>query len=412
MSVLLALTLLSGVVRADLGESESLVAPYPAHWVWVGDPILERTALVDLETERLLGVVSSGYRFPLLLHPAGASEFYTIDMFFSRKTRGTRTDAVTVYDATSLEPTAEIVIPPKRAVVVTTRSTAAIEDEGRFLAVFNLTPATSLSVVDLRERRFVRELETPGCSLVYAAGPRRFAMLCMDGALLVIDLDETGAETRRHRSEPFFDPQEDPVTEKAARWGSRWIFVSFEGFAYSVDLAGERPVFEERWSLFQDGDRSDDWRIGGTQHLAVHQASGRLYSLVHQGGPHTHKQAGTEVWVYDLAKRERLQRIELESSGLALFMNPIDDEGFAGGLLHWLAGQAMGSVPELAISEIAVTQEARPRLVTIGQIGGVAHYDADSGELLGRAYPGNITNAGLSLPGASGRGVEVGGASR
>ena len=39
------------------------------------------------------------------------------------------------------------------------------------------------------------------------------------------------------------------------------------------------------------------------QHLAVHQKSGRLYSLMHQGGPDTHKEPGTELWIYDLARR-------------------------------------------------------------------------------------------------------------
>lgn len=45
--------------------------------------------------------------------------------------------------------------------------------------------------------------------------------------------------------------------------------------------------------------------------LAVSGAINRLYLLVHRGGRFTHKEAGTEVWIYDLAQRKRLQRLTL-----------------------------------------------------------------------------------------------------
>src|SRR5437870_2346736 len=84
-------------------------------------------------------------------------------------------------------------------------------------ALFNLPPVTSLSIVDVKARRFTTEVPTPGCSLVYAAGPRRFLMLCANGAALIVVLDDAGQQTRVERSQPFFDPQKDPVTEKAVR---------------------------------------------------------------------------------------------------------------------------------------------------------------------------------------------------
>ena len=87
------------------------------------------------------------------------------------------------------------------------------------------------------------------------------------------------------------------------RLGDSWLFVSFEGLVHPVDVSGPAPRFGERWSLLDSADRKDGWRIGGQQHLALHGPTGRLYSLVHQGGPDTHKQAGTELWVYDLATR-------------------------------------------------------------------------------------------------------------
>lgn len=43
---------------------------------------------------------------------------------------------------------------------------------------------------------------------------------------------------------------------------------------------------------------------------ALHRASGRLYSAVHRGERHGYQQPDSEIWVYDLAKRRRVQRIE------------------------------------------------------------------------------------------------------
>src|SRR5207249_4995007 len=103
------------------------------------------------------------------------------------------------------------------------------------------------------------------------------APLFANGAALTVTLDDTGHETRVERSEPFFDPQKDPVTEKAVRRGSEWLFVSFEGVVHPVDVGGDMPRFGETWSLVDDADRRAAWRVGGGQHLAVHAASGRLY---------------------------------------------------------------------------------------------------------------------------------------
>ena len=97
---------------------------------------------------------------------------------------------------------------------------------------------------------------------------------------------------------PPSEPSDGPVRLLLGRGAS------FEGLLHTVDVSGSELVFGEPWSLLTDADRREDWRIGGAQHLAVHEGSGRLFSLVHQGGVDTHKQAGSELWVYDLAARE------------------------------------------------------------------------------------------------------------
>jgi methylamine dehydrogenase heavy chain len=386
-----------------VGRVEGLPSPLPPHWVWVGDPILHRLALVDVDEGRLRGMISAGYGIPRALFPPERDEIYVPETHYSRGSRGERADVLTVYDSVSLAPVAEVPLPPKRALNAVPVGNAALSDDGRFAAVFNMTPATSLSIVDLEGRRFAAEIATPGCGMVYAAGPRRFVLPCMDGALLVVELDPSGAEAGKRRTRSFFDPESDPVTEKAVRAGGRWLFVSFEGYLHEVEVSGAEPGFAEPWSLFDAAERAEGWRIGGAQHLAVHEASGRLYALVHRGGPDGHKEPGSEVWVYDLASRRRTLRIELVSPGLTYLGSPIEparDRVWLARLWDWL----LESPRFPRTDAITVTPDAEPRLVAVNLFSGaLAAYDARSGAFLRRVYTGNLSSVGVQAPGPPGR---------
>ena len=383
-----------------IGRVETLPATLGPHWVWASDPVLERIALVDLDRGDMLGTVDGGWGFTVGVFPEGRPEIYVPGTYYSRGSRGVRTDVVTFYDAHTLAPNGEVVLPPKRASNVLPSANNALSGNERFLAVFNMTPATSLSIVDVVKRAFVTEIPTPGCALVYTAGPRRFAMLCGDGALLLVSLDETGRLASKRRTERFFDPATDPVTEKAARWGTSWVFVSFEGLAYRVDFSETEPVFETPWSLVSEADREATWKPGGSQHLAVHEASNRLYSVMHRGGRDTHKQPGTEIWVYDLESHERLQRIALRGPGLTVMgVSMAFGEDWIwpfSRLYDWGVGLL---TEELGVSIIAVTQDERPLLATTAPYtGGIGVYDALSGEPLRRVISGNFTNVALQAP--------------
>jgi len=367
--------------RAELAAEkvgEVTKPPPPApHQVWVADFVLKRTALLDGDGGRFLGMLSTGAGAIAPVFSQARGEIYLPETYYSRGSRGERTDVLTIYDVATLAPVAEVVIPPRRADVVHAMGLATLLDDGRFLALYNFSPGTSVTIVDVAERRLAGEIATPGCSLVYGAGPRRFLMLCGDGSLLQVTLDERGAELARARSAKLFDPVADPVTEKAVRRRDEWLFVSFSGVVHPVDVAGEAPRFGEPWPLLDDADRADSWRIGGTQHLAVHEASGRLYALVHQGGPDGHKDAGTEIRVYDLASRARVQTIGLRNL-LAAFL--VQQIGVQSDALLWLLERA---VPSVGVDSIAVSQDAEPRLFGVSLLAGtVGVWDAQSGDFL------------------------------
>jgi methylamine dehydrogenase heavy chain len=389
---LLASALLGGDAAAQLaaervGEVAQLPDEMGTHWVWASDSVLRRSALFDADTGRMLGMVDGGEGVsPLHPHVSRArGEVYVVETVYSRGHRGERTDLVTIYDAATLAVMGEVVIPPRRADNGNGVALAALLDGDRFLVVLNQDPGTSVSVVDLEARVFVAELATPGCALVLPAGERRFGMLCGDGTAQSITLDESGREAGRARSAPFFDATSDPLTEKGVRagppgepGGALWHFASFEGFLHTLDFGGEAPVAAERWSLFSDAERAEGWRIGGLQHLAFHAPSGRLYSVAHRGEPGSHKDAGPEVWVYDVAARARVQRIELANL-TAAFLRPrigVEAGSFPDRVLSAL-------LPNPGADTLAVTRDAAPLLLAgERESGAVGVYDATTGEHL------------------------------
>lgn len=320
---------LAEIQPESLPQSVVLPAQANPHWVWVSDFVFQhmvdgKAYLLDGDSGQFLGMLSTGMGFAGLELPTDYAQIYSPETYFSRGTRGERTDVITFYDPRELKPNGEVVIPPRRFSAMPTLNQYALTDDNRFLLIYNFTPAQSVSVIDVQERRLAGEIETSGCALVLPSGARRFQMMCGDGSLLTVTLNDRGELAGKQRHPPFFDPKADWVTEKAVRWGDTWIFVSFQGNVYPVDVSGEQPQAGERWSLFGVDERAASWRPGGIQHLAVHQSSGKLYALVHQGGDGSHKDPGQDVWVYDLKTQQQLQQIKLEKLSTAIEVSKDD----------------------------------------------------------------------------------------
>jgi methylamine dehydrogenase heavy chain len=187
-----------------------------------------------------------------------------------------------------------------------------LTDDDRFLLIYNFNPAQGVTVVDTRLRKFVREIETPGCALVYPTGSRSFFSVCGDGSLLLVGLDDAGIAHQK-RTQPVFNLAGDPVTEKAVRIGKTWYFVSFAGRIYPVDVGPQQAVTGAPWWLTSEAERKAGWRPGGVQQLAVNVPRSKLYAIMHRGGIETHKDPGKDVWVFDVSTRQRVQQIALKN---------------------------------------------------------------------------------------------------
>ncbi len=178
-------------------------------------------------------------------------------------------------------------------------SNAVLTDDDRFLLIYNFNPAQSVTVVDTKTRKFVREVETPGCALEYPTGPRSFFTVCGDGSLLLVSLDDNGAAQQK-RTEPLLGMGEDPVTEKAVRIGRTWYFVTFDGRIFPLEADAKGASVGPIWWLTSEAERKAGWRPGGLQQLAVNPNDSRLYAIMHRGGIETHKDPGKDVWVFDV----------------------------------------------------------------------------------------------------------------
>jgi methylamine dehydrogenase heavy chain len=268
--------------------------------------------LIDGDSGRYLGTLSTGYGFAHLLLSRDGKIIYSPETYFSRGTRGKRTDVVTLYDPGSLNVVGEIVIPPKRSSNLPMIANQVLTDDDRFLLIYNFNPAQGVTVVDTKLRKFVREIETPGCALVYPTGPRSFFSVCGDGSLSLVELDDSGA-ARQKRTQPLFNMAADPVTEKAVRIGGIWYFVSFSGRIYPLQAGPETAVMGTTWWLTSDAERKAGWRPGGIQQMAVNAQKSLLYAIMHRGGVETHKDPGKDVWVFDVSTRQRVQQFSLKN---------------------------------------------------------------------------------------------------
>lgn len=309
----------------SIGKIETLPSVYPKEWLFLHDAnffsiIDGKIVVLDLTdtTKPYKGMIGAG-QMGALLQATKTPELYVAESFYSRRTRGERTDTITIYDTQTLGYKEEIVLPGgKRGQFVTQKNAFQFTDGERLGLVYNFTPAASVTVVDLPARKVLNEIPLPGCSLMYPTGKRGFSTLCANGTMMTFNLDAQGKESGRSTTAAFNTIDEDPLFMKTALIDGVTYFVSFKGRVQPVDLRGETANPAEAWSLVSVEERKDNWRPGGW-HVLSGDTAHRLYVLMHKDGQEgTHKNGGGEVWVFDTRKKKRMQRIELATHGISI----------------------------------------------------------------------------------------------
>lgn len=274
-----------------------------------------RVHLFDGDTYRRLGQIDAGFNPGFNLSPDGKTTVVGTT-YFSRGSRGTRTDVVEFTDNSTLSVTHEIVLPSKRAMTLPTYFNLGFSTDSHFLYVAYVTPAASFGVLDPAKGSVIDEIDTAGCVMVIPSGPNRVSSVCESGRLLTVTLDAQGHEASRAMSDPFFDPDTDPVFVQGVPMTDGFAFLSFLGDVHEVDFSGAAPAFHKSWSLVTAADKTQGWRPGGTQVGAIHRKSGKLFVPMHKGGEGTHKNGGSEIWVFDMKTHQRLARWPLAAKKL------------------------------------------------------------------------------------------------
>lgn len=296
------------------------VPPNDAHRIYVLDEafsneIDSRVHLFDGDTYRRLGQIDTGFNPGFNLSPDGKTSVVSTT-YFARGSRGKRTDIVEFTDNSTLSVTHEIVLPSKRAMTLPTYFNVGYSSDARFVYVSYVTPAASFGVLDPAKSTVIGEIDTAGCVLVIPSGPNRVSSLCESGKLLTVTLDAQGHEASRAFSDAFFDPDTDPVFVQGVPMTGGYAFISFLGEVHEIDFTGAAPAIKKPWSLVSAAEKGH-WRPGGTQMGAIQRRSNKLYVAMHEGGEGSHKDGGSEIWVFDMTSHRRIARWPLAAHKLA-----------------------------------------------------------------------------------------------
>lgn len=308
---------------------ESLPASYPDTWIFAHDlnfnSLLDgKILIVDVAAESrnfkgMIGAGMMGQFQPSRLH----SELYTGQTFLSRRTYGERTDALIIFDKSTLLPIDEIVLPAKRQQVVTQPNSFQLTDGERIGLIMNFTPASSVTVVDIPARTVLGEIALPGCNFVFPTGERGFSTICADGSMVTHVLNNDGTVQSSERTEPFIDIDTDPLFVKNAELKGVTYFPSYHGRIQPVDFSGNTPDVLDDWQFVPDELQDDNWRPSGWQVIAA--SDSELFVVMQENGEEgSHKSGGSEVWVLDPNAKRLKRRIELQDGGLSITVTRSD----------------------------------------------------------------------------------------
>lgn len=328
--------------------------------------------VINGDTARIEGQIHAAPASNFVIDPNNRF-YYVAETMWSRLNRGKREDLLSVYDD-QLKLVSEITL-PGRLISVPKSPTFDISADGHLAYVYNMQPATSVAVVDLVARKTSSVVETPGCGMVYPWGPSGFASLCADGTLAYAT-KQGNRFTVRHTAR-FFDPENDPVFEESLvdRHTGRAFFISYTGMVYPAQL-GDEVRFDEPWSMQEAAGQPRAptqpellaWRPGGNRFAAYHKASGRLFVLMHAGVHWSHKDAGKEIWVFDVQAHKRVARFTLEKPASLITVTQ-DAEP-----LLFVVGGGMGGGGGLSVIDPKTGQVLRGLGGVSGSLAAVAGY--------------------------------------
>jgi methylamine dehydrogenase heavy chain len=307
----------AAVLEAETADVMTITPPKPTWFFVDGGWDMPGTSIFDGETGKMKGMVETRRLADFAIDPAG-KYYYVAETIWSKGDRGTRQDMVSVYDSSELKLLTEITI-PDRILIGSRKNNFIVSDDGKTAFVYNLSPASSVNVVDLVKRKYVTNIELPGCASMMPNPGVGFSALCSDGSLATVAIKGTKAEITH--SAPFFSATDDPIFDNFTydKRKKETTFLTYTGQIYQAKL-GATPTIAAPFSIqaaagIRPGETKPlelNWYPGGRQPMALHRPSGHLFVLMHMGEYWSHKASGTEVWEVDLATQKVVKRRALK----------------------------------------------------------------------------------------------------
>ena len=216
------------------------------------------------------------------------------------------------FDVSTLKTEDEVEIPNKFAQTMAQATALQVTSDGKWALVQNATPATSVSVVDLKSGKVRSEIPVPGCWGIYpSADPAKFSSLCGNGTMLTIKLKSNGKLAGQKYSEDIFDVDSEPLFAHPQRVGDNLIFTSFDGKFFEVSDAGDAAELVGKWSYTEGVE--GDWAPGGYEVMAYYEPGGVMFVPMHSGATNgSHKDGSEELWAIDMKEKKILYRSTAE----------------------------------------------------------------------------------------------------
>ena len=289
---------------------------------WVAANRGNTVYLVNAQTGKVGGSLAVSNFTPALAPHMDAGRIYTYGSYYSRGLYGDRTDLVMVYDAQTASPIAELELPQMPAGIGHPGMMGLINN--KFVGIWNISPATSVTGVNVENLSVVGEVAMPSCSGIYPQG-QGWISVCGDGTALYVELSDSGEVTRRIQSSPFFDVFDDFIFDYSVPAADGWMFVSVDGLLRKVTLNGNALEVSEPFDINPDTNgtadingvafpNDDHWRIVGNQPFAWHDSEALLATVMRDGGGREYfDKYGSEIWVFNMHTGNRGVRIEHDS---------------------------------------------------------------------------------------------------
>lgn len=233
---------------------------------------------------------------------------YVASAFAKRITYGPIEAVLQKFDVATLKATQEVAILPKFAQTAAMQGGLQISPDGTRAYIQNATPATSVSVVDLKTGALKSEIPTPGCwTVIPAEDGSGFSTLCGDGTILTVKVGADGKAAGQVYSDKIFDVEKDPLFIHSQRVKGDLYFLSYKGVLHHVSDKGGKAKLVETFPIVEGV--TGDWAPGGYEVMSYSAPHGVMFVAMHSGAKDgSHKNGSEEIWAVDIAKKAVLYR--------------------------------------------------------------------------------------------------------